>query len=302
MARSIWSGVITFGLVSIPVKLYPATQDKDVSFHLLHRSDHSRIRFKRFCAAEDEEVPQDELIKAYEVSKEQYVEITDEDLEQLPLPAKHTIELSAFVKSAEIDPIYYEKSYYLEPEETGVKPYALLMKVLEQKKVIGVASVAIRNKESLCALRPLDSSLVLETLHYPDEIREREVSLSGVSVNERELAVAGTLVDALDEPFDPSKYHDHYREALLELIASKTEGREVVMPESEAEGAPVTDLMAALRASIEAARGRNAEASPSGSKPEPERERHAEHKDAPRHSASGKPAAKTARPRKKAAA
>ncbi|MBV9599140.1 MAG: Ku protein [Chloroflexi bacterium] len=302
MARSIWSGVITFGLVSIPVKLYPATQDKDVSFHLLHRSDHSRIRFKRFCAAEDEEVPQDELIKAYEVSKEQYVEITDEDLEQLPLPAKHTIELSAFVKSAEIDPIYYEKSYYLEPEETGVKPYALLMKVLEQKKVIGVASVAIRNKESLCALRPLDSSLVLETLHYPDEIREREVSLSGVSVNERELAVAGTLVDALDEPFDPSKYHDHYREALLELIASKTEGREVVMPESEAEGAPVTDLMAALRASIEAARGRNAEASPSGSKPEPERERRAEHEDAPRRSASGKPAAKTARPRKKAAA
>ena len=302
MARSIWSGVITFGLVSIPVKLYPATQDKDVSFHLLHRSDHSRIRFKRFCAAEDEEVPQDELIKAYEVSKEQYVEITDEDLEQLPLPAKHTIELSAFVKSAEIDPIYYEKSYYLEPEETGVKPYALLMKVLEQKKVIGVASVAIRNKESLCALRPLDSSLVLETLHYPDEIREREVSLSGVSVNERELAVAGTLVDALDEPFDPSKYHDHYREALLELIASKTEGREVVMPESEAEGAPVTDLMAALRASIEAARGRNAEDSPSGSKPEPERERDAEHEDAPRRSASGKPAAKTARPRKKAAA
>jgi len=207
VARSIWSGVITFGMVSIPVKLYPATQDKDVSFHLLHQPDHSRIKFKRFCSAEDHEVPQDELVKAYEVSKDQYVEITDEDLEQLPLPSKHTIELSAFVKVSEVDPIYYEKSYYLEPEETGLKPYALLMKVLEQKGVVGVASIALRNKESLCALRPLDSTLVLETLHYPDEIRERELRLPNVLVNDRELQVAGTLVDALEEQFDPSSYH-----------------------------------------------------------------------------------------------
>src|SRR5438128_4618784 len=136
--RSIWSGVITFGMVSIPVKLFPATQDKDVAFHLLHQPDHSRIKFKRFCAAEDEEVPQDELVKAFEVSKDQYVEITDEDLEKLPLPAKHTIELSSFVNSSEIDPVYYDKSYYLEPEEVGIKPYALLMGVLEKKGVTGV--------------------------------------------------------------------------------------------------------------------------------------------------------------------
>src|SRR5207244_10270921 len=135
-----------------------------------------------------------------------------------------TIDLSAFVDSAEIDPIYYEKSYYLEPEETGVKPYALLLKVLEKKGVTGVASIAIRNKESLCALRPLDGTLLLETLHYPDEIREREFDTGGVKVNDRELAVAATLVDALAEPFKPDKYHDHYREALLELIKSKTEG------------------------------------------------------------------------------
>jgi DNA end-binding protein Ku len=245
-------------MVSIPVKLYPATQDKDVSFHLLHDKDHSRIRFKRFCAAEDVEVPQEELVRAYEVSKDQYVEVTDEDLEKLPLPARHTIELSAFVKTNDIDPIYYEKSYYLEPEETGLKPYALLMKVLEDKQVVGVASIAIRNKESLCALRPLESTLVLETLHYPDEIRERELSLPNVIVNDRELKVAGTLVDALAEPFDPSRYHDHYREALLELIASKTEGKEVVVPEGE-NAAPVTDLMAALRASIEQAQQRKGE-------------------------------------------
>jgi len=285
-------------MVSIPVKLYPATQDKDVSFHLLHQPDHSRIRVKRFCAAEDAEVDQDDLVRAYEVGKEQYVEISDSDLEQLPLPARHTIELSAFVKSAEIDPIYYEKSYYLEPEDTGVKPYALLMKVLEQKQVIGVASVAIRNKESLCALRPLESALVLETLHYPDEIRRPEASLDDVPVNDRELAVAGSLVDALEERFDPGKYHDHYREALLELISSKTEGREVVMPETETEAAPVTDLMAALRASIDAARGHKAGATEdeqSGDEP-------ASPRPAARKRNAGSSPAKTARTRKKAAA
>jgi DNA end-binding protein Ku len=241
-------------MVSIPVKLFPATQDKDVSFHLLHKADHSRVKFKRFCAAEDREVDQDELVRAFEVSKDQYVEITDEDLEKLPLPAKHTIELSAFVNANEIDPIYYEKSYYLEPEDTGLKPYALLLKVLEKKGVTGVATVAIRNKESLCALRPEDGTLLLETLYYPDEIRERELSVPDVLVNDRELTVAASLVDALAEPFDPSKYHDRYREALLELIRSKTEGRKVVVPEAEQPAAPVGDLMEALRASIEAAR------------------------------------------------
>jgi DNA end-binding protein Ku len=255
MPRSIWKGVITFGMVSIPVRLFPATQDKDVSFHLLHQPDHSRIKFKRWCEVEDREVEQDELVRAFEVSKGQYVEITDEDLEKLPLPAKHTIELSSFVSSSEIDPVYYDKSYYLEPEEVGVKPYALLMGVLEKKGVTGVASIALRNKESLCALRPMDGTLLLETLHYPDEIREHEVSVPQALVNDRELAVAATLVDALAEPFDPARYHDRYREALLELIASKTEGRAVVVPEAEAP-AQVTDLMSALRASVEAARKR----------------------------------------------
>src|SRR5689334_17086008 len=278
-------------MVSIPVKLYPATQDKDVSFHQLHRPDHSRIKYKKVCAAEDEEVNAEDIVRAYEVSKDQYVEITDEDLEQLPLPAKHTIDLSAFVESSEIDPIYYEKSYYLEPEETGLKPYALLMKVLEQKRVTGVATIAIRNKESLCALRPLESTLVLETLHYPDEIREREFTLTGSNVSDRELAVAGTLVDALQEPFDPAKYQDHYREALLELIASKTEGREVVMPETAPAGAPVTDLMAALRASIEAAKGRKAEPAAAT---ETRRDGHAGGKRA----AARKPAASKPRSRK----
>jgi DNA end-binding protein Ku len=255
MPRSIWKGVITFGMVSIPVRLFPATEDKDIRFHLLHEKDHSRIRFKRFCSKEEEEVPSEEIARAFEVTKDQYVEISDEDLDKLPLPSKHTIELSAFVKAGEIDPIYYEKSYYLEPEETGLKPFALLAKTLVAKKVAGVAKIALRNKEQLCALRTLDGTIVLETLHYPDEIREHEQHLPKVSVSEREIDIASSLVEALSEEFAPSKYKDHYREALVELITNKTEGREVVAPE-EAGVAPVTDLMAALRASVEAARKR----------------------------------------------
>jgi DNA end-binding protein Ku len=310
MPRSIWKGVITFGMVSIPVRLFPATQDKDVSFHLLHQPDHSRIRFKRWCEAEDREVEQDELVRAFEISKGQYVEVTDEDLEKLPLPATHTIELSAFVRSSEIDPIYYDKSYYLEPEETGIKPYALMMGVLEKKGVTGVASIALRNKESLCAVRPSDGTLLLETLHYPDEIREREFSLPKALVNERELAVAGTLVDALAEPFDPAKYHDRYREALLELIASKTEGRAVVVPEAEAP-AQVTDLMSALRASVEAARKRKGGPEPDAADARAQgKQTQREHKPATAGKAAngsedgsggGSKRAKTGRGRKKAA-
>jgi DNA end-binding protein Ku len=272
--RSIWKGAIAFGMVSIPVRLFTATQDKDVSFHLLHQPDHSRIKFARKCAIEDVEVPQDELVRAFEVSKGEYVEITDEDLEQLPLPATHTIELSSFVSAADIDPIYYDTSYYLEPEEIGLKAYALLLKVIEKKRVIGLASIAIRNKESLCALRVQEGGLLLETLHYPDEIRERETSRPDVLVNERELDVAGALIDALAGPFEPSQYHDRYREALLELIANKTAGHQVVAPETaEGEGEPaVPDLMAALRASIDAARNRGNGSGPSAKKARPEKE------------------------------
>ena len=254
MPRSIWKGVISFGMVSIPVRLFAATQDKDISFHLLHKPDHSRIKIKRWCPVDDREVAQDELVRAYEVTKDQYVELTDEELEQLPLPSKHTIELSAFVSARDIDPVYYQKSYYLEPEETGLKPFALLLKVLDDKKMAGMATIAIRNKEQLCALRPMDGALLLETLYYPDEIRQHD-ELPRVVVNEREAAMASSLVDALAEPFDPGKYHDRYREAVLELIAAKSQGREVVAPEG-APPAQVGDLMAALRASVEAAKQR----------------------------------------------
>jgi DNA end-binding protein Ku len=256
MPRPIWKGTITFGMVSIPVRLLATTRTKDVQFHLLHRLDHARVRNKRWCSLEDREVPNDELVRAYEVSTDQYVEVTDADLDKLPLPSQHTIELSAFVSSEEIDPIYYEKSYYIEPDDGGRKPYVLLMQVLSSKRVTGLAKIALRNKERLCALRPMQDTLALETLYYPDEINEREEQLVGsVIVTEREQKLAASLVEALSEPFDPSHYHDEYRDAVLELIKSKTEGREVVAPEGAAP-TKITDLMEALRASVNAAQAR----------------------------------------------
>lgn len=251
-ARPIWNGAISFGMVVIPVKLFAATESKDISFHLIHEECGSRIRQVRWCPADEKEVGFDELARGYEYAKGQHVLLTDEDFEKLPLSSKHTIELSAFVDARQIDPIYYEKSYYLEPTEIGVKPYALLLRALEEKGLTAVAKLAIRNKERLCALRPTGGTLMLETLYYPDEIRADRGRFGEVSVSDAELKMALSLIDAYSEDFAPEKYHDEYREALMELIEAKLQNREVV---EEPEPAPskVTDLMAALRASVEAA-------------------------------------------------
>ena len=254
MPRPIWKGAITFGMISIPVRLYGATESKDLAFNTLHVTCKSRLRQKRWCPVDDREVSADEVVRAYEYSKDQYVEITDEDLEQLPIPSKHTIELSAFVKQSEIDPVYYERTYYLEPEQVGLKPYALLMRALKAKEVSAIAKIALRNKESLCVLRAAGDSLVLETLFYPDEIRaHEEESTPDVLVSQQELAMAYGLIDLLQEPFEPDKYHDEYRAALLEVIEAKRNGAEIVA-QPEAPATRTVDLMAALKASLEAAK------------------------------------------------
>jgi DNA end-binding protein Ku len=253
MPRSIWNGLITFGMVSIPVKLFVATESKDVSFNQLHATCHSRLKQVRWCPVCEREVAWDEIVRGYEYAKDQYVMLTDEDFEKLPLPSQRVIELSAFVEAHEIDPVYYEKSYYLEPDEAGVKPFTLLMRALKDKGLTAIAKIAIRNKERLCALRPFDGTLVLETLYYPDELRVRKgVELPAIEVSERELHMAYQLIDLLAEPFDPGKYHDEYRAALMAIIEAKIQGQEVVAPPPPAE-AKVTDLMAALQASVEAA-------------------------------------------------
>jgi DNA end-binding protein Ku len=255
MPRSIWNGVISFGMVSIPVKLYTATQSKDISFHLLHKDDEVRLQQLRWCPEHERKIEWGEVVRGYEYAKDQHVILTEEDFEKLPLPSKQTVELSAFVKAEEIDPVFYEKSYYLEPDAKGLKPFALLMTALKEKQLTGIAKIAVRNKEQLCALRPMDGTLILETLYYPDEIRVEKTELPDVKVSDKELDMAYTLIELLTEDFDPEKYHDEYRQALMQVIDAKLEGEE--LPEVAAAGpAKVTDIMSALRASVEAAKKR----------------------------------------------
>ncbi|MDO8611824.1 MAG: Ku protein [Dehalococcoidia bacterium] len=259
MPRSIWNGLISFGMVSIPVKLFTATESKDISFRLLHRECNSRLKQLRWCPACEREVEWGETVRGYEYAKDQHVIVSDEDFDKLPLPSRRTIELAAFVKAEEIDPVYYEKSYYLEPDEVGIKPFALLMKALKEKSLTAVAKIAIRNKERLCALRPMDGTLMLETLYYPDEIRvERGTEVPEVQVSDRELEMASTLIDLLADSFEPEKYQDEYRRALMEIIEAKLQGEEFVEAPAPAP-AKVTDLMAALKASVEAAKKRRGE-------------------------------------------
>jgi DNA end-binding protein Ku len=261
MARAIWSGSISFGMVSIPVKLYGATESKDISFHLLHATCGTRLQQRRWCPTDEVDVPWNETARGYEYAKGQYVMLTEEDFERLPLPSKHTIDLSAFVEEKEIDPVFYERSYYLEPGERAEKPYALLLKALEEKSLTAIATITIRKKEQLCAIRPHDGTIMLETLYYPDEIRmERGVDLGHVKVSDRELEMAFTLIDIFRKPFDPSEYHDRYREALAQLIEAKLEGKQVVKAPPARE-ARVFDLADALKRSVEAAK--------KGAKPKP---------------------------------
>src|SRR3972149_4115495 len=227
MPRSIWNGVISFGMVSIPVKLYAATESKDVSFNLLHKECRSRMKQLRWCPVHEREVPWEEVARGYEYAKGQYVMMEEEDLENLPLASTHTIDLSAFVRLEEIAAIHYEKSYYLEPEEVGVKPFALLMQTLRKSQRVAIGKIALRNKEHLCTLRPQNGALVLETMFYADEIRStEELKLPGedVKLSQRELEMADALVELLAEPFDATKYKDDYRLALMSVIESKLQG------------------------------------------------------------------------------
>jgi len=255
MPRAIWRGAISFGMVSIPIRLFPATESKDIGFRQLRRDTNTRVRMLRWDPVEEQEVPYDEIVRGYEYAKDSYVVLDEEDFEKLPLPTKHTIELAAFVQESEIDPVHYEKSYYLAPDEVGLKPYSLLIRAMQAKGLIAIAKVAIRTKERLCALRARGDQLILETLFYPDEIRDPGESVDVEEISEQEMEMARALIEMLEEPFDPEKYKDEYREALMTIIEAKLEGQEVATPEAAAPQ-PAVDLMAALRASVEAAKAR----------------------------------------------
>ena len=255
--RSIWKGAISFGLVTIPVKIYSATQARDVTFHQVHAEDGGRIKYKRTCAIDGEEVAYSDIAKGYELPSGQTVVLTDEDFADLPLTSSKTIDVLEFVEQAEVDPIYFEKSYYLEPEKTGVRPYVLLRDALEQSGRVALVKVALRSREALATLRVRDGVFVLETMLWPDEVRAPEFAFldEDIEVRPQELTMAASLIETLAGSFDPSQYTDSYREALEALIDAKVAGQEVVAPTAAAPtSGTVVDLMAALRASVEAAR------------------------------------------------
>lgn len=254
--RSIWNGVISFGLVTIPVRLYTATESHDVNFHLIHKTDGARLKMVRWCPVEDREVPWEEVERGYEISKDTFAPLTDKDLERIPLPTVQTVEITDFVEAAQVDPIYLDKSYYLGPDQKGARAYVLLRRALETTGRAAVAKVAIRDRESLCLVRPYRDALVLETLHYADEIRETadlKVPKNG-EIRPQELKMALSLIDNLAADFDPSRYQDNYQEALQRLIDAKAEGRPI--PKAPAARGKVVDLMEALRASVEASKRR----------------------------------------------
>ena len=305
--RSIWKGAISFGLVTIPVKLYSATEQKDVSFHQVRRSDGSRIKYKRVAAVDGEEVSYGDIAKGYELSSGETVVLTDEDFKDLPLTTNRAIDVLQFVPLEELDPIFFEKSYYLEPDKAGVKPYVLLRDALEQSGKVAVVKVALRNRESLAALRVRDGVFVLETMLWPDEVRAPEFGFldEDVEVRPQELAMAGSLIETLSGEFDPSQYKDEYREALQSVIEAKVEGREVVQPtESQPTSGTVVDLLAALRASVEAAKGGSAAPAAAQAAPEAEDEAADEPpaKKAPAKRAAAKKAPAKKAPAKKASA
>lgn len=251
MPRSIWNGVISFGMVSIPVKLYAATENKDIAFHQLHEECETRIKYQKFCPHCERTVESEEIEKGYEFAKGHYVVLNDADFEQLPLPSKHAIDVTAFVKSEQIDPVYYEKTYYLEPDEAALRPFALFMKAIQEMDMVAIASITLRNKERLCGLRPLGGTLILDTLLYPDEIRvSDDTEMPSVKVSEKELEMAEHLIKLMAQDFKPEEYHDHYREALKKMIEAKLEGKEIVA-QPDAPKAKVIDLMDALRASVD---------------------------------------------------
>jgi DNA end-binding protein Ku len=259
--RSMWKGAISFGLVMIPVKLYAATEQKDIAFRQVHREDGGRIRFRRVCSIDGEEVPYEDVAKGYELPTGEMVVLTDEDMADLPLPSTRSIEVLHFMPEEQLDPILLNKSYFVEPESAGARAYVLLRDSLERSGKVAVTQVALRQRETLATLRTRDGLLVLETLLWPDEIRTPDFGFldDDIQVRSQELKMASSLIDSMTEDFDPAAYHDGYREALQELVDAKIEGREVAQPEAPASEEEPTSLADALKASLAAARsGREA--------------------------------------------
>jgi len=251
MARPIWSGTISFGLVSVPVRMYSATESKELKFHFLHKDDLAPIGYDKVRRDTGEHVDPDDIVRGFEIEKGRFVELTEEDLDRLDIELTHAIDICDFVDIEEIDPIYFRKAYYLLPQDGAEKPYRLLLRALEESAKVAIAKVVIRKKQHLAALRPWNGVILLETMYFADEIRKPESVDAGGKLRSAEVEMARSLVDNLSDSFDPEKYDDTYRKELLDLLREKAETGEISAPAEEPEEAEVVDLMSALRESVE---------------------------------------------------
>jgi DNA end-binding protein Ku len=262
MARAIWNGVVSFGLVTLPVRIVSALRDRSVHLHMLTKDGQCRLRQKLYCPETGEEYDFKQAARGYEVAPDQYVILREEELRSLEAESGHAIQITDFVDMREIDPIYYDRTYYLVPNELGTKSYQLLLRAMSERGRVGIGNVVMRNRQYLVALRPVDGVIALETMRYVDEVVPRkELDLpEETEVDSKELELAKQLISALETKFDPNLYKDEYRERLKELIESKAEGEEIVTQEpGRAKKGEVINLMEALRKSLEQAKGRSAE-------------------------------------------
>lgn len=250
MPASVWTGYLTFGLISMPVRLFSGARSSRISFHMLHRPDHVRVKQQLICPEEEKVVGRDEIVKGYEYRRGEYVIIEPDEIKKIEPKTAKAMEILEFVKAEEVDPILFESSYYLVPEEPGKRPYALLARALEETKYVAIAKLTMHNREYTVFLRPHEGGLMLHTMYYEDEVRKMEqFGKTDVEVREPEVKVAHQLIQALSGRFDPSKYHDTFEENLKELIKAHLEGRKVT-PVPKPKVAPVTDLMSALKQSL----------------------------------------------------
>jgi DNA end-binding protein Ku len=259
--RAIWKGAVSFGLVSVPVKLYSATESKDISFRQVHAKDGGRIKYQRVCSIDGEEVAYADIAKGYETEDGEMVILDDADMAELPASSSREISVEKFVPSEQIDPMLFEKSYYLEPEKAGAKPYALLRQALEEADRMALVTVSLRNRMSLAVLRVRDDVIVLQTMMWPDEIRKADfASVDTADAEPAEVKMANMLVETLAGDFEPDDYEDDYREAVEALVKAKIEGGEVkAAPKERKTGGEVVDLLAALQRSVEAAKSARGE-------------------------------------------
>jgi DNA end-binding protein Ku len=251
MASSVWTGYLTFGLISMPVRLFSGARSTSISFNQLHRKDHHRVKQQLICPLDNEVLERSEIVKGYEYRKDEYVIIEPEEIKKIEPKTAKTMEILEFVKSEEVDPVYFESSYYMVPEEAGRRPYALLTKALEESEYVAIAKLTMHNREYTVFLRPHKGGLMLHTMYYKDEVREVEsFGAPDVEIKDAEIKVAHQLIEALADEWDPDKYSDTFQENLKKLIETKLEGGEIQPVEKPKKLAPVVDLMAALKESL----------------------------------------------------